>query len=361
MIEYENLRKVNEVLFEKFQDNFQSFLESGWYVLGKNVTKFEEEFSFFCETKYTIGVASGLDALVLAIDALGFPKGSEIILPSNTYIATILAVVRSGFKPVLVEPDINTYNIDPNKIEQKVNSKTKAILAVHLYGKACDMDPLMLLSKKYGLTIIEDCAQAHGAMYKGKKVGSFGIGCFSFYPTKNLGALGDGGAITTSDPQYASKIKSLRNYGSATKYYNDVIGYNSRLDEVQAGFLSLKLEIIDEITAHKRELAKCYFDNLSDDYIKPILNDDQFDVFHIFNIRHENRDELKEYLFDSEINTEIHYPVSPNKQVAMKNIINGEFPISELIHKTTLSLPISYFHTHTDVLRVCDVMNSWKV
>lgn len=359
MIEYENLKKVNQRLFEQYQESFKEFVESGWYILGNNVKKFEREFSQFCTTKYSVGVASGLDALILAIDAFDFPKDSEIILPANTYIATILAVVKNGFKPILVEPDLDSYNIDPAKIEQKITSKTKAILVVHLYGKSCDMDPILSLSEQYDLVIIEDCAQAHGAMYKGRKVGSFGVGCFSFYPTKNLGALGDGGAITTNDEKYANKIKSLRNYGSSTKYYNDHIGYNSRLDEIQAGFLSLKLAILDDITNHKRELAKLYFDNLSDDFIKPISDEDHFDVYHIFNIRHNDRDELKKYLLDNGIMTEIHYPVAPNKQIVMQGIINGSYPISELIHNTTLSLPISYFHSKYDVLRVCDVMNGW--
>jgi len=359
MIEYENLKKVNQQLFEQYQESFKEFVESGWYILGNNVKKFEHEFSQFCTTKYAIGVASGLDALILAIDAFDFPKDSEIILPANTYIATILAVVKNGFKPVLVEPDLDTYNIDPAKIEQKITLKTKAVLVVHLYGKSCDMDPILSLSKQYDLKIIEDCAQAHGATYKGRKVGSFGIGCFSFYPTKNLGALGDGGAITTNDDQYAEKIKSLRNYGSSTKYYNDHLGYNSRLDEIQAGFLSLKLEILDDITNHKRELAKLYFDNLSDDFIKPMLGADHFDVYHIFNIRHNKRDELKKYLSDNGIMTEVHYPVAPHNQVSMQGIIDGTYAISEQIHKTTLSLPISYFHSKDDVLRVCEVMNGW--
>ncbi|MBL4830652.1 MAG: DegT/DnrJ/EryC1/StrS family aminotransferase [Aliivibrio sp.] len=359
MIEYENLRKVNKPFFDKYKKSFQEFIESGWYILGDNVRTFEEEFSQFCGTDHTVGVASGLDALILAIDAFDFPSGSEIILPSNTYIATILAVVKNGFKPVLVEPQLESYNIDPSKIEQKITPKTKAILVVHLYGKACDMDPVVALSNKYGLKIIEDCAQAHGALYKGKKVGSFGIGCFSFYPTKNLGALGDGGAITTNDSEYADKIKSLRNYGSSKKYYNEHVGYNSRLDEIQAGFLSVKLAYLHEITNHKRELAKFYLHNLSDEFIKPICDDEYFDVYHIFNIRHKDRDKLKEFLLDNGVTTEIHYPVSPNKQVAMEGIIDGDYPISEQIHSTTLSLPISYFHTKEDVMKICNVMNSW--
>jgi len=359
MIEYENLKKVNEKLFDKYKDSFDNFIKSGWYVLGNQVNEFENKFANFCDIDYCVGVASGLDALILAIDAFDFPEGSEIIVPSNTYIATILAIVRNGFKPILVEPDIKTYNIDPNKIEEKITDKTKAILVVHLYGKTCEMDKITDISNKYDLEIIEDCAQAHGAKFKGKKVGSFGVGCFSFYPTKNLGALGDAGAITCDDEKYMQKIKSLRNYGSSKKYYNDDLGYNSRLDEIQAGFLSIKLEILDDITNHKRELAKIYIENLDDKFIKPVVDENYFDVYHIFNIRHEKRDELKEYLFKDGIKTEIHYPLAPHKQKVMKGIIEGEYLISEEIHNTTLSLPISYFHTKEDVLKVCEVMNGW--
>jgi len=360
MIEYENLKKVNEKLFYKYQDSFENFIKSGWYVLGTQVNKFEEDFADFCDTNYCVGVASGLDALILAIDAFNFPKNSEIIVPSNTYIATILAIVRNGFKPILVEPDIRTYNINPSKIEEKITNNTKAILIVHLYGKACDMDKICNISNKYNLKLIEDCAQAHGAKFNGQKVGSFGVGCFSFYPTKNLGALGDGGAITCDDEKYMQKLKSLRNYGSSKKYYNDDLGYNSRLDEIQAGFLSIKLKILDDITNHKRKLANLYLENIDDRFIKPIVDNNYFDVYHIFNIRYKQRDALKEYLFFNGIKTEIHYPLSPHKQKSMKNIIEDEYMISEEIHNTTLSLPISYFHTKEDILEICKVINRFN-
>lgn len=359
MIEYENLRLANEKLFNKYKESFNDFLNSGWFILGDQVKKFEESFACFCNVKQCIGVASGLDALILAIDACNFPKNSEIIVPSNTYIATILAIVRNGFKPILVEPDINTYNIDPNKIEEKITKNTRAIIVVHLYGKACNMDKICSIANKYDLKIIEDVAQAHGAKFKNKIVGSFGIGCFSFYPTKNLGALGDAGAITTNDENLAKIFRSLRNYGSAIKYYNDELGYNSRLDEIQAGFLSAKLEILDEITNHKRELAKIYIENLDDRFIKPVADRDYFDVYHIFNVRHKNRDELKNYLLKNEVKTEIHYPLPPHRQKSMQGIIEGQYPISEEIHNTTLSLPISYFHKEEDILKICDIMNRW--
>jgi len=357
MIEYENLRLVNQKLFGEYKEIFDEFLKSGWYILGGQVSQFEEEFAKFATAKHCVGVASGLDALILAIDAFKFPRGSEVIVPANTYIATILAIVRNGLKPVLIEPDITTYNIDPTKIEEKITRNTKAILVVHLYGKSCDMDPIVEIAQQYDLKIIEDAAQAHGAKYKGRMTGSFGIGCFSFYPTKNLGALGDAGAITTNDDNLAKILKSLRNYGSSTKYYNDELGYNSRLDEIQAGFLSAKLKIIGDINNHKNKLAKVYLENICEKFTKPVTHDDYFDVYHIFNIRHHRRDDLKGYLLKNDIKTEIHYPLPPNKQKAMLGIIDGSFPISEEIHNTTLSLPISYYHTKEDILRVCEVLN----
>jgi dTDP-4-amino-4,6-dideoxygalactose transaminase len=360
MIEYENLQKVNKSLFTKYQNNFEIFLKSGRYILSDNVISFEKQFANYCDSPNCIGVASGLDAIILAIDAFNFPRGSEIIVPSNTYIATIMAIVRNGFTPILVEPEIETYNIDPTKVEEKISDKTVAILPVHLYGKPCKMDELSLITKKYNLELIEDCAQAHGAKYKNQFVGTFGVGCFSFYPTKNLGALGDGGAILCYEKWYMQKIKSLRNYGRDNKNHNKYLGYNSRLDEIQAGFLSTKLTILDEITKHKRELASLYLDNLNDRFIKPVVSADSYDVYHIFNIRHKDRDELKKHLLKKEIKTEVHYSLPPHKQKSMRGIIKGEYPISEEIHNTTLSLPISYFHTKEDVLTVCKAINNWN-
>jgi len=359
MIEYENLKKVNAILFNQYRNVFNDFLNSGWYILGGNVQVFEQEFANYCNTEYSVGVASGLDALILAINAFDFEKGSEIIVPANTYIATILAIVRNGFKPVLVEPNINTYNIDPEKIVEKITKHTKAILAVHLYGKSCDMEAIDKIANDYQLEIIEDAAQAHGAMFKNKKAGSFGTGCFSFYPTKNLGALGDAGAITSNNQVYVDKLKSLRNYGSIKKYHNDDLGYNSRLDEIQAAFLSCKLRILDEINAHKRNLAKLYFNGLNDVFIKPTVDEDYYDVYHIFNIRFPERDNLQQYLLKNYIKTEIHYPIPPHKQKSMQNFISGHYPLSEEIHRTTLSLPISFSHTEKDILSVIDVMNGY--
>ena len=359
-IEYENLKKLNQVFFQEYRAKFEVLLEGGWYILGENVKQFESSFSEFNNVKYTVGVASGLDALALSLKAFGFGKDSEIIVPSNTYIATILSIVNNGLKPVLVEPDIESYNIDPLKIEEKVNNKTRAIMIVHLYGQSCDMKPIVELANKYDLEIIEDCAQAHGAVYFNQKVGSFGVGAFSFYPTKNLGALGDAGAITTNNEIFKNKILKLRNYGSEKKYHNDVVGFNSRLDEIQAGFLNVKLKYLDDITRHKRDLAKIYLENLTDKYIKPIEKSGYINVYHIFAIRHQQRNRLKEYLEDKNIQTEIHYPIPPHKQKAMKSIIEGEFPITQMIHDTELSLPISYHHTKDDIYRVIEAMNNYE-
>ncbi len=361
MIEYENLAKLNKPFFEEYEKAFKETLEGGWYILGNKVQTFEKEFSAYCGTKQCVGLANGLDALILALKAFDFEKGSEVIVPSNTYIATILSIVHNGLAPVLVEPNLATYNIDPQKIEEKITPQTKAIMVVHLYGKMCEMDAINAIAKKYGLKVIEDCAQSHGAVYKEKRAGNWGdVGAFSFYPTKNLGALADAGAITSNDEGVCESIRILRNYGSKTKYYNEVVGFNSRLDEVQAAFLSVKLRQLDKINAHKRKLANVYLENLKSDFITPVVQADYFDVYHIFNVRHSKRDALKEYLLKNEIKTDIHYPVAPNKQKAMAGILDSfKTPIAEEIHQTTLSLPISYFHTEQDVCEVVEVMNKF--
>lgn len=361
MIEYENLHNLNKTLFNEYKLAFNEVLESGWYVLGNKVKEFESQFSNYCNTQYCIGVANGLDALNLSLRAFQFEKGTEVLVPSNTYIATILSIVENGLQPVLVEPDIETYNINPLLLEQAITPKTKAIMVVHLYGKMCDMDPILSIAKKYNLKVIEDCAQSHGAKYKGKLSGSFGdYAAHSFYPTKNLGALGDAGAVTTNNKELAHNIKIFRNYGSEIKYYNEVVGVNSRLDELQAALLLVKLKYIDKITIHKQELASIYLKELKSEFIKPQVHTDYFDVYHIFNIRHSKRDLIKEYLLKNNIKTEIHYPVAPNKQKAMLGIIDNQpTPIAEEIHQTTLSLPISYFHTKEDIYKVTEVLNSF--
>ncbi len=367
MLPYENLNQSNKSFFKDYQTKFNQFLEKGWFILGNEVAEFEKEFAQYSQSKHCIGVGNGLDALSIILKALAekydFSQNNnektEIIVPSNTYIATILAILQNGFKPVLVEPDIKTYNINPVEIEKAITPKTKAIMPVHLYGKVCQMDKIQEIATKYNLLIVEDAAQAHGANFNNQKAGSFGIANgFSFYPTKNLGALGDGGAITTNDSELNEIIRSLRNYGSSKKYYNEKIGYNSRLDELQATFLRIKLQKLDEINNHKRKLAKIYLENLKSDFILPVVEKNFHDVYHIFAIRHEKRNELKEFLLKNEIQTEIHYPIPPAEQKALEGVLDKtNFPIAKQVHQTILSLPISYCHTENDILRVIEVMN----
>lgn len=363
MIEYENLKKFNLQFEPELKKKFNDFLDNGWYVLGQEVSSFEQEFAEYNGAKHVIGVSNGLEALSLSLRALGLKAGSEVIVPSNTFIATILAILHCGLVPVLVEPDINTYNIDPYKIKEAITPKTVALMIVHLYGQCCQMDLIMDIVNENKLVLIEDSAQAHGAMFKGKKAGTFGdFGAFSFYPTKNLGAFGDAGAIISKSDEHDHALRQLRNYGSGEKYHNEIIGFNARLDELQAACLRVKLPYLDQINDHKRKLAAIYFENIRDAYILPVQSADQHPVYHVFNIRHKRRDELQAYLTRNEIGTVIHYPVAPHKQTALKGILpETGFPISEEIHSTTLSLPCSYFHTEEEVYRVVDVLNKFNV
>jgi len=361
IIEYENLGKLNASFMADYNSACEEVLKKGWYILGDRVKQFEKEYAAYCQSPYCIGVANGLDALILGLRSYNFKPNSEVIVPSNTYIATILSILHNGLKPVLVEPDINTYNIDASRIEEKITSNTKAIMVVHLYGKMCEMDKINDIARKHDLKVIEDCAQAHGAKYKNIGAGNYGdIGAWSFYPTKNLGAIGDAGAITTKDEKVAEMVTGIRNYGSKVKYYNEWIGFNSRLDELQASFLSIKLKRLNEIVAHKRKLAEIYQKGLKSDFIKPVQDKDYFDVYHIYCVRHPRRNELKDYLLSNGVKTEIHYPVAPNKQKAMKGILDHtDTPLAEEIHQTTLSLPISFFHTEQDILKVIEIMNKF--
>lgn len=358
MIEYENLNLLNAPFFDKYKEALGQVLESGWFILGNKLKTFEQEYAAYCNSLYCAGVANGLEALTISLKALDYEAESEIIVPSNTYIATILSVLNNGHKPVLVEPDLNTYNINPDKIEEQITHRTKAIIVVHLYGKVCQMDKIMAIANRYNLNVIEDCAQAHGAAFKKQIAGSFGdFGAHSFYPTKNLGALGDGGAITTNKLSLHTKISYLRNYGSIVKYHNDVIGYNSRLDELQAAFLSIKLKSLNKINEHKRFLANIYNQNLKSDFIKPVIEKEYDDVYHIYCIRHPHRDKLRDFLLKNNIKTEVHYPIPPHKQKALAGLFHGNYPIAEEIHNTTLSLPISYYHTEKDIAYVVKILN----
>ncbi len=363
MIEYENLNKVNSRFEESFRDAFNDFLEKGRYVLDSEVEQFENEFAEYCGSKFCIGVASGYDALYLSLLALNLPKDSEVLVPSNTYIATIFSIIQAGLKPVLVEPRIETCNIDPDEIRRHLVSQTKAIMVVHLYGKPCEMDSIKAIAEHHGLHLVEDCAQAHGAAFNEKKVGTFGIaGAFSFYPTKNLGALGDGGAIITDDQEMADKLRALRNYGSEKKYYNKYIGLNSRLDELQAAFLRIKLRHLDELNGHKVCLANIYLRAIrNENIILPAVQKGIEDVWHIFNIRHPGRDELRKHLLAHGIKTEVHYPLPPHKQAACLKFFEGlHFPVSEAIHQTTLSLPVSVMHTTRDIQYISEVLSQYE-
>jgi dTDP-4-amino-4,6-dideoxygalactose transaminase len=343
---------------EELDAAYHHVMESGWYILGKEVEAFETEFAAYCETKHCIGVGNGLDALHLIVRAYDIGPGDEVIVPSNTYIATWLAVTHAGATPVPVEPDERTYNIDPTKIEQAITPKTKAILVVHLYGQTADMDPINRIASRHNLKVIEDCAQAHGARYKGHRAGSLGDAAgFSFYPGKNLGALGDGGAITTNDNQLSERIKVLRNYGSQIKYHNEVVGFNSRLDELQAALLRVKLTRLDEWNSLRAITAKSYVQHLASitDLTIPYVPKWADPVWHLFVVRHWRRKKLQVALTEDGIGTMIHYPIPPHLQPAYSFLgyNKGDFQISEAIHDSVISLPMWPGITEDNVARVC--------
>ena len=346
MTEFYNIRSVNNVSKSELTSAFQRVLESGWYILGNEVKRFESEFANFCEVKNCVGVGNCLDALQFILQGIGIGAGDEVIVPSNTYIATWLAVSNVGATPVPVEPLIETYNIDPSQIQDAITSRTKAIIVVHLYGQPCNMDPINEIADRYRLKVIEDAAQAHGAKYKGKRVGGLGYASgFSFYPSKNLGALGDGGAVTTNDPDLSIKINLLRNYGSKTKYQNEIKGFNSRLDEMQAAFLIEKLKVLDKQNEKRRKIASIYLERLAcfEEIKLPVIPEWAEPVWHQFIIRHKKRDDLIENLRKVGIGTMVHYPIPPHLQLAYKEMgkKKGDYPISEIIHKEVLSLPIT--------------------
>ncbi|CAM2830611.1 DegT/DnrJ/EryC1/StrS family aminotransferase [Helicobacter burdigaliensis] len=359
MIPFLDLHKINQRFEEKIEQVFKEVLDSGWYLLGEKNRIFEENFAKYCGVKRCIGVANGLDALRLAIKAYEFPQDSEIIVPANTYIASILAISDCGLKPILVEPSLETYNIDVDLIEEKITPKTRAILVVHLYGQVVEMAKIWELAKKYNLKIIEDSAQAHGAMYQGKRAGSLGdVSGFSFYPGKNLGALGDGGCVTTNNEDLAIKIRVLGNYGSLVKYENIYKGLNSRLDEIQAAILDIKLKSLDEDNKRRRHIAKIYRENIKNDAIVlPQTYDEKAHVWHLFVIRTQTRKKLQEYLKARGIQTLIHYPIPPHKQNAYKEWNSLSYPITEKIHKEVLSLPISPILTDDEAYKVAEAVN----
>lgn len=362
MIKFLDLEKVNNRFRVEIDSRIKKILDKGWYLQGEENDSFAKNFAAYCGTKYAVGVANGLDALRLIIKAHGFGDGDEIIVPANTYIATILAITDNGCTPVLVEPDINTYNINPDLIEEKITPKTKAIMVVHLYGQAVQMQKIWDLAKKYNLKVFEDAAQAHGAMYQGRRTGNLSdAAAFSFYPGKNLGCMGDGGAVTTNDEEIYKKVKALGNYGSDRKYHHIYKGLNSRLDEIQAAVLDIKLPHLDADNNRRREIAKYYRENIKNPkVILPQTYDEAAAVWHIFAVRTQNRDMFQQYLLNNEIQTLIHYPTPPHKQPAYAEWNNLSFPITEEIHKTVISLPMSPVMTNMEVQKVVEVINAWK-
>lgn len=353
-------------LFEKHQEEYEKaalrVLRSGWYVLGQEVSCFEEEFAGFIGTKYAVGLASGLDALWLAFRILGIGAGDEVIVPANTYIASVMGVTINGATPVFVEPD-EYYCVDATKIEEKITKRTKAILVVHLYGQVCNMETICALCKKYELRLVEDCAQSHGAKYNNHMTGSFGdVGCFSFYPSKNLGAFGDAGAVTVNTEDLKDKFKMYRNYGSEKRYYNKVVGANSRLDEIQAALLRTRLQYIDEINEERKELAQRYLEKIKNKkIILPGIRPNTEAVWHQFVIRTEMRDELINYLKENNIGSIIHYPIPPHLAEAYSYLgyKRGDFIKTEKYANTVLSLPFYNGMTRMEQDYVIDAVNSF--
>jgi dTDP-4-amino-4,6-dideoxygalactose transaminase len=353
--------------FYLYQDEFEQkalqVLRSGWYVLGNEVSSFEEEFAAYTGGKYCVGLASGLDALWIAFRVLGIDSGDEVIVQGNTYIASVMGITINGATPVFVEPD-EFFNIDTSKIEEKITERTKAILVVHLYGQASNMKPVMDIAGKYGLRVVEDCAQSHGACFEGQMTGTFGdIGCFSFYPSKNLGAFGDGGAIVTNDARIADDVRIFRNYGSEKRYYNKVVGTNSRLDEMQAGLLRVRLSHMAELEEDKRNLCKRYLAELkNDNIVLPTIREGATHIWHQFVIRTEKRQELIDYLNKNEIGTIIHYPIPPHLSEAYQylGIRKGNLPITEKYAETVLSIPLYNGMTDDDQTFVIETINRFK-
>lgn len=364
IIPFVTFKPLEAELDKELRDAFKRVYTRSWYIEGVEDEEFEKKFAKYCDSKYCVGVGNGLDSLYLALKSLDIKEGDEVIVPSNTYIATALAVTYCGATPVFVEPDIRTFNIEPTKIETAITSKTKAIMPVHLYGQSCDMDSIMEIAKKHNLYVVEDCAQAHGATYKEKKIGSFGDAAgFSFYPGKNLGALGDAGATVTNNEELAKKVRALGNYGSDYKYHHIYQGNNSRLDELQAAFLSAKLPYLDKVNENRRETAKKYLTGINNpEVILPYVPEYTNPVWHIFGIRCRKRDELERWLNDFGISTNKHYPIPVHLQECYKDLgfKKGDYPIAEEISETELSIPMYYGMTDDEVKYVIDRINKFR-
>ncbi len=362
-IPFVSFETMHKEIKEQMYQAFDKVYTSNWFIQGNSVKEFEEKYAAYCGAKYCIGVGNGLEALRLILEGYGIGEGDEVIIPANTFIATALAVTYTGATLVLVEPDEKTFTIDATKIEEKITDKTKAIIAVHLYGQTADMNPICQLATKYNLKVIEDAAQSQGALYKGRRAGSLGDAAgFSFYPGKNLGALGDAGAVTTNDKELADKIRALGNYGSDYKYHHIYKGTNSRLDEMQAAFLTIKLDELDKWNAYRRKVAAMYEKGITNPkIIKPQTMDYAEHVWHLYGVRTEDRDGFAEYLKEHGIGTTIHYPSPIHLQVCYEDlqIARGSYPIAERISDTELSLPMYYGITEEEVQYVIDVVNRW--
>lgn len=361
MIPFLDLERVNAPHLPRIQAAISRVAASGWYVLGAEVQAFEAAFAQAVGTRHCIGVANGLDALMLVLMAWDLPPGSEVIVPANTYIASILSVSRAGLVPVLVEPDPRTYLLDPARLEAAITPRTKAILPVHLYGRCCDMDAIRLVAEKYSLRLLEDAAQAHGALYGTARAGQLGDAAgWSFYPSKNLGALGDAGAITTDDDTLADRLRALRNYGSTQRYVNAYIGQNSRLDEMQAAVLREKLPVLASENEHRRLLARQYLTQIRHpDVLLPPADQIGQDAWHLFVIRHPRRDDLRDWLHQHGIGTDVHYPIPPHRQRAYADLNTLSFPIAEQLHREVLSLPLNPAVTMAEVDQICRIINSF--
>ena len=362
MIKFLDLHKINERFRTEMDAAAKRVLDSGWYLLGKECEAFEKEFAAYCGVKHAIGCANGLDALKLVVKAMGIGPGDEVIAPANTYIASLIAISANGATPVLVEPDISTYLIDPAKIEEKITPRTKAVMVVHLYGRVCEMGAVNAIAKRRGLKVIEDCAQAHGAFCGDRRTGALGDAAgFSFYPGKNLGCLGDGGAVTTNDDELAKKVRALRNYGSDVKYHFPYRGTNSRLDEIQAAWLRVKLPHLDADNARRTEIAARYCKEITNPAVTlPSAIDGNrvlSNVWHVFPVRVENRNEFQAYLTEKGVQTVIHYPIPPHRQPAYTEWHDLKLPITEKIHETIISLPISPVMTDDEVAEVIAAVN----
>ncbi|AKJ42876.1 DegT/DnrJ/EryC1/StrS family aminotransferase [Pragia fontium] len=366
-INFLELSLTNMKYYDELMQSFERVLKSGWYILGNELELFEKNFSIYCGCKHTIGVANGLDALTLTFRAwkeMGKLKdGDEVIVPANTYIASILAITENNLKPCLVEPDINNYNLDLSKVRKAIGPKTKAILPVHLYGQLCNMPEILDIAANHHLLVLEDCAQAHGASLNSRKAGCWGdVGGFSFYPGKNLGALGDAGAITTNNDEIASILRAMRNYGSDIKYENTYCGTNSRLDEIQAALLNVKLKYLDIETSRRREISKMYCEGIKNPaIILPKVGEEESHVWHLFVVQCEQRNKLQEYLAGCGIQTLIHYPIPPHKQKCYSEWNALDYPLTENIHKQILSLPMDTVLANEDVLYIIDKINDFNI